>query len=571
MMMMMMMMNDDDDDDGDCMSCLPGLFFDADDQLESRVGTGSNLNQMPCQLFVFSNLKSTFKLANANSEIIILKLEGWNYFLEIINKDNSEVLVQTTISENINPTFEIESFSFIFNQIVPKTVHTWKVAFVQQSHFQSFQDVFVKCLWESKNCREYPDDDYLSRTMGDIKLSTTEGEEDETDDDDDDNNNNNNDDDNESEQNSKSKMNYNIGMKYSDEENEMNSGLKVGLVTDRAFVSRGDKLGIFKTDEELEFATSINNISSNKYSRINPDQMMLMNSDSVMVIQDKSKLNVLHSLDLEKGKVVQDWEMSKDGLNKDIKVFTTNSKYSGINKEDSFLGATSQALFRVDQRMKNGFISSDEFKEYKTGLGITAITTTIDGLIAIAARDGSIKLYDKLGKNAKTALPPLGDEIYALDVTLNGRYLIATCRTYLLLIDLQIKEGKFKGELGFSRSFPIDSKPEPTRLRLQPGHMATLMKIYGNDIKFTPAKFDNLSKTIISSMGKYSFIWDMKNAIKGKKYPIKIRAYGDNIVMGDFAKHVDQVLVTMKNDVALTSRSAFNNPKDAFNSKNATI
>ena len=267
---------------------------------------------------------------------------------------------------------------------------------------------------------------------------------------------------------------------------------------------------------------------------------------------------------MEKGKVVQDWKMSKDGIDKDIKVFTTNSKLSGAHKEDTFIGGTSQAIFRVDQRMKDGFIRNDEFKEYKTKLGITAITTTLNGMIAIAGKDGSIKLYDALGKNAKTALPPLGDEIISLDVTLSGRYLIATCKKYLLLIDLKIKNGKNEGKLGFNRSFPIDSKPEPGRLRLLPGHMASLMKLYGKDIEFTPAKFDISSRTIISSVGKYSFIWDLKSALSGNQYPIKIREYDDKVIMGDFAQHVDQVLIAMKNDIALTSRSAFTDPNDAF-------
>ena len=61
---------------------------------------------------------------------------------------------------------------------------------------------------------------------------------------------------------------------------------------------------------------------------------------------------------------------------------------------------------------------------------------------------------------------------------------MATCKTYLLLIDTLIGDGKYKGSLGFDRSFPADSKPVPRRLQLKPEHVA-----YMNEaVSFTPAR-----------------------------------------------------------------------------------
>lgn len=45
------------------------------------------------------------------------------------------------------------------------------------------------------------------------------------------------------------------------------------------------------------------------------------------------------------------------------------------------------------------------------------------------------------------ALPALGDPIIGVDVTADGRFVIATCKTYLLLIDTLIGDGRYKGNV----------------------------------------------------------------------------------------------------------------------------
>lgn len=112
------------------------------------------------------------------------------------------------------------------------------------------------------------------------------------------------------------------------------------------------------------------------------------------------------------------------------------------------------------------------------------MATTASGKLAVASEKGDIRLFDTIGKNAKTALPPLGDPIMGIDVTANGRYIVATTETYLLLIDTLIGEGKYQGQLGFDRSFPAAAKPQPKRLQLKPQHVAYM----GNKISFTPAR-----------------------------------------------------------------------------------
>ncbi|GMM28683.1 Vid27 protein [Martiniozyma asiatica (nom. inval.)] len=551
--------NEGDDNNND--------FFDAEGNSTSNASEGTIMHNASCELFLFNSKKGKFKLVKSDVAVILLKFVDWEYTLEILEvNESSQVIIQVPISERLYPSFEFENLSFAFNQITLKGVYTWMIKFNSRQDYEPFQSNFTKANWEQKNKSSFPDDQYLAKSFNTMAIDVSSSS---SDDDTEYDSCREQLDDNEEQVSSSAKME--VDSPTHDDENldeEFNSGLKVGLRTDRAFVSRGDKLGIFKTDDDLKFIAAIEGLKSvnNPNQKLSPNQMMIMNGDATMILQDKKRTSQLHSLDLEKGKIVQDWSLTKDNTPIDVKVFTTNKKYSGLSNESTFLGASSQSLFRIDQRMKNGFISNDEYKSYKTKLGITAMISTADGSIAIASQDGSIKLYDALGKNAKTALPPLGDLIYSLDVTPDGKFLVATCKDYLQLIDLRIHQGKFAGSIGFNRSFPVDEKPIPIRLSIQPGYIAAITR-QNQEIKFTPAKFDLDCKSITSSIGKYTFIWDVKSALKsnGKaKYPTKIRDYSDVVINGDFS-HLNQVVVTTKNDVALNSKGSFYDPKDAFN------
>jgi len=62
------------------------------------------------------------------------------------------------------------------------------------------------------------------------------------------------------------------------------------------------------------------------------------------------------------------------------------------------------------------------------------MVSTEEGKFLVGSKKGEIRLYDKLGKKAKTLLPGLGDEINGVDVTHNGHWIVATCSFYLLVI-----------------------------------------------------------------------------------------------------------------------------------------
>ena len=206
-----------------------------------------------------------------------------------------------------------------------------------------------------------------------------------------------------------------------------------------------------------------------------------------MILQNPLAPGSLYRLDLETGKVVDEYKVSEDFS---IKNFIPDSKFAQTTQQQTFIGHSHNGLFRIDPRLAGSKLVDSEFKQYATKAEFSAAATTESGRLAVASAKGDIRLFDKLGKNAKTALPALGDPILGIDVSADGRFVLATCKTYLL-IDTIIPESsgsKYAGQLGFDRSFPAAQKPTPRMLQLKPEHVAHMKQVCGQDVNFTPAK-----------------------------------------------------------------------------------
>ena len=275
---------------------------------------------------------------------------------------------------------------------------------------------------------------------------------------------------------------------------EANSALAVGYKSDRAFVVRGDKIGVFKhtDDDRLEFATAINRISTPKGKSFQPKRVMLHDQDSAMVLMDPSNQHALYRMDLEYGKVVEEWKVHEDVP---VTNFLPSSKYAQMSAEKTFVGTSRNGIFRIDPRLAGEKLVDSQFKQYTSKNDFSAAATDAKGRLAVASNKGDLRLFDQIGKNAKTALPALGDPILGVDVSSDGRWVIATCRTYLLLIDTLIQDGRYQGSLGFDRSFPADARPLPRRLQLRPHHVAYME----SEVHFTPAQYVSTPSHAVST------------------------------------------------------------------------
>jgi hypothetical protein len=236
-----------------------------------------------------------------------------------------------------------------------------------------------------------------------------------------------------------------------------------------------------------------------------------------------------------------------------------------MTDQQTFLGLSKNAMYRVDPRLSGNKLVDTDMKQYKSKTGFTTVATTDKGYIAVASEKGDIRLYDRLGVIAKTTLPALGDSIIGLDVSADGRYVLATAKTYLLLIDAMQKDGKFEGKLGFEKAFAKDSKPQPRRLALTPSHVAQFQHETKVPVSFTPAKFntgpDATETTIVTSTGPFVITWSMKKILKGQKDPYSIKRYVDEVKADNFRFNSDKgIIVALPNEVDMVMKKALQRP-----------
>jgi VID27 C-terminal WD40-like domain len=236
-----------------------------------------------------------------------------------------------------------------------------------------------------------------------------------------------------------------------------------------------------------------------------------------------------------------------------------------MTDQQTFLGLSKNAMYRVDPRLAGNKLVESDMKQYKSKTGFTTVATTEKGYIAVASEKGDIRLYDRLGVIAKTTLPALGDTIIGLDVSADGRFVLATAKTYLLLIDAMQKDGKFEGKLGFERAFAKDSKPQPRRLALTPSHVAQFQHETKAAVSFTPAKFntgpDVAETTIVTSTGPFVITWSMKKILKGQKDPYSIKRYADEVKADNFRFNSDKgIIVALPNEVDMVMKKALQRP-----------
>eukprot|EP01135_Chromosphaera_perkinsii_P012441 Nk52_evm52s2657 gene=Nk52_evmTU52s2657 len=343
-----------------------------------------------------------------------------------------------------------------------------------------------------------------------------------------------------------------------------NSSLAVGYKTDRSFVVRGNQIGVFKTGEDvpLEFSTCINNIHDIKGNTFSPAKVMLHKGDRSLLMLNPEKENHVYEMDLERGSVVNEWKTSDTMA---ISAMTPNEKYSQKTDESTFVGLNKQSLFRIDPRVKGDKVVEKETFSYaaSTNPKLSCVATTGKGELAVGSAKGDIRLFSGNGinKRAKTHLPGFGDPIIGIDVSEDGRWVLATCETYILAIDTQVDDGnKYSG---FSKSMGA-KKPAPKRLQLKPEHVAFM----GNQVKFTHARFNTGEygeKFICTSSGPFVITWNFRQVKLNKLYGYQIKQYTDNVVADQFQHNQDKsIVVTLPDDVTVVTKTHMSTPTKQY-------
>lgn len=521
-----------------------------------------NYATVSAELHLFDPQPGHFALVDDAVIAIVSEVGKWQYWLQI--NGHAKAWLGTPVVADFNPVFDFEYLSFVFNHFANDgTAKSWLLRFKDQKTLETFQEAIMQAIWEKLNetkwakvqekDREYVLDAFGDLTMEDAPLEEEEEEEEEEEIEDDRARSESYDSDEEED----STMPKNA-------DGEVNSQLAVGYKHDRSFVVRGSKIGVFKhtPNNHLEFSTNISKVMTPSGKLMNPKKVMLHSEDRDLILQNEIDPNKLYRMDLEYGKVVDEWNVHDDIP---VVTFAPENKFAQMTSEPTFLGISHNALYRIDPRLSGNKLVDSDMKQYTSKNDFSAIATTEKGYIAVASNKGDIRLFDRLGIRAKTQLPALGDPVTGMDVSADGRWILGTTKNYLLLIDAQQKSGKNEGKLGFERGFSADSKPIPRRLALTPEHVAQFYHETGKPVSFTPAKFntgENTEETsIITATGPYIIEWNLKRVVRGMKAPYKIKRYEEEVKADDFKFGTDKnVIVALPNEVNMVAKQSLRKP-----------
>ncbi|KAJ2636772.1 Vacuolar import and degradation protein 27 [Coemansia sp. RSA 1286] len=559
-------------------------------------------------LYLFDSATESFVEIDSSVALSVIETGKFTYYINVIANDRD--YVSQLVEPSMNAIFNHDHLSLIWNYFTDSRAYSFSLAASDESHYNALHQGMTKAAYETLNkvpwskvsvsSQDYlldaheedlemapvpetwsPASEYTDNESDDesdaghtdqsfrkaplpagVKTGKPEKEEDS---------------DEEScdagESDSESESDEDEDDEYDDDDDDdesvssgdgaKNSILEIGRKHGRSFVVRGSHIGVFKhTDsDDIQFATNINNIDDTHGNRFTPSSTMLHEGDSSMVLMNQDRPNDLFKMDLEYGKVVEEWKVHEDIPTVSI---APTTKYSQMTGEKTLVGLSHNMLYRIDPRIggKNMIVEKDT-QMYAGKNKFSALATTMTGAIVIGNAKGEIRMYDRLGVRSKTTLPALGDPIIGIDVTSDGRYIVATCSTYLLLIDALIPDDP-TGSTGFVKPFPQDKKPAPRRLQLKPEHVVYM----GGPPSFTPAKFNQSpsgkasERTIVTSTGPFVVTWNLRRALgtgRGDAYHIK--QYSQHVVADNFRfGHDRSIVVALPDDVKSVKRSQLARP-----------
>lgn len=272
------------------------------------------------ELHLFDFQSGTFVMQDDHVTAKVSEIGNWEYWLQIDGKKKS--WLGQKVTEDINPVFNFEFKSFIFNHYTDDgSAYSWLLRFQETEHEEEFQQGLMQALWEHKNQTKWlkakdTERDYIVDAFNDLVLEDTtrddereaeareEDEEEEEEEEDEEGQRSEHYDSDEDEDDVVTR----------DEDGNVNSQLAVGYNHDRSFVIRGSKIGVFKhtADNQLQFSTTISNVQTPKGKLFAPKKVMLHAEDRNMILQNENDPNSVYRMDLETGKVVDEWKVHDD-------------------------------------------------------------------------------------------------------------------------------------------------------------------------------------------------------------------------------------------------------------------
>lgn len=269
--------------------------------------------------------------------------------------------------------------------------------------------------------------------------------------------------------------------------------------------------------------------------------MVLTEQDTKVLLLDKNNNDKIYFMDLEKGKIVHEMD-SNDEHFRDI---TPSEKLSFMGANSMYYACAQKNILQMDPRVNNSVVQS---RPYATDYGFNTIASASNGMYAVGSDTGAIRLFNKVGGNAKNLIPSYnGESILSLDATKDGKFLLACTQSNVMLI--KTYQG---GQNGFDYMFKKTNKPRPIALKI---HASALAKHGIQKPTFKFAKFDQKEKGIesyiVASVGKHIIVWSMKK-LRSRNYATRaIKGFQDQIVSNEFKFNTHKLVAALPHNVVL--------------------
>jgi len=258
-------------------------------------------------------------------------------------------------------------------------------------------------------------------------------------------------------------------------------------------------------------------------------------------------------MNLVRGKVVEEWKI-KDKDYGGVTCIAPMSKNDDMTENSLIYGLNDNSMFTIDGRIPTvSKVVDSHSKLYKTNVQLSCMSTTNQGFIVTGSKTGAIRLHDQINKRAKTLLPGLGQHIKYIETTQDGKWILCTCKDYIMVISTTVEDSEYSG---FERSMG-KHKPRPYILRLK---NKDIIKYNLREVEFTKAHFDiglnSEEHWIVTSTGPFIIKWNFRHLKKnGVVNDYQIRKAKHNIVQNIFRYNCENDLLVSETDSVYVQHS----------------
>lgn len=273
-----------------------------------------------------------------------------------------------------------------------------------------------------------------------------------------------------------------------------------------------------------------------------PKKGLLMRAETTMMVMSPGdnamqSCSGLRQLDLEAGKIVSEWRFEKDGTPICMKDVTGDSKDAQLEaSQATFLGLDDNRLCRWDMRDKHGIVQEiaspalqwSAGHQFARGTNFQCFASTGTGCIAVGSRDGKVRMYSTTSmRQAKSVFPSLGSPITNIDVTFDGRWVLATTDKHLALIYTMFKDKNGLERCAFETRVG-GRLASPRLLRLTPRDAALARA----DYKFQGGQFSwvteqgKYERNIVVTAKEYTVVWNFRRVKQNDHFCYTSQAEG---------------------------------------------